>query len=288
MYKRVSGIYAIISETCGSFYIGSAICTTGRKNCHFRELRNGIHRNVNLTKIYKKYGIKNLIFRVIERLEDTSKLREREQYHLDRALINNSQLVLNMAHEVCELASPEIASQRMTQVWKRRTPAEIEALSEKISKSVKLRYANDPHYAKKCLAALEVARNSQALEINKVSSTANLKRSVFTSNQWRNRSQTERLNISALISEGMLASTSPEERSNQSRKAAEYLWADKNKRKMLLEKRAKANKRPETIKKRSINAKNFWDDLRENPEKMAAHKAKLRAGHARRKAEKLK
>lgn len=75
------GIYAILSPS-GRVYVGQSCNLKKRKYEHFRLLRNGKHTNSILQSSYDKYK-DGLIFFVIERFEDASKLTEREQYWID-------------------------------------------------------------------------------------------------------------------------------------------------------------------------------------------------------------
>ena len=69
-----SGVYKITNKINGKFYIGSAI------NCFKRWCKK---YNEHLESAFKKYGKENFIFEIIENVEDTSKLIEREQYYMD-------------------------------------------------------------------------------------------------------------------------------------------------------------------------------------------------------------
>jgi len=83
VYKRITGIYWIRNLINNKVYIGSAVCLTSRKNGHKRNLMRNKHPNKHLQLSVNKYGYKNFIFEIIEKLENNEKLLEREQYWLD-------------------------------------------------------------------------------------------------------------------------------------------------------------------------------------------------------------
>lgn len=83
-YKNKAGIYMITSRSSNRFYIGSAVNLLYRKNRHFCDLRKNRHQNKHLQRIFDKYGENDLTWSVIEIVEDTEKLIEREQHYIDR------------------------------------------------------------------------------------------------------------------------------------------------------------------------------------------------------------
>jgi len=78
-----SGIYAIINEVNGKFYVGSAVNIRKRWTNHISDLRKGIHRNKHLRRAWKKYGEESFKFRVLESVENKEDLLGREQYWMD-------------------------------------------------------------------------------------------------------------------------------------------------------------------------------------------------------------
>ena len=78
--KKISGVYKIINNITGDFYIGSSLdikyrwakhrCPSTWKNCP----------NSLLYLDMQKYGLSNFIFEIIE---ETSQLKEREQHFID-------------------------------------------------------------------------------------------------------------------------------------------------------------------------------------------------------------
>lgn len=77
------GIYKIANKVTGEIYIGSSVNISNRFRYHKSKLMKNIHDNDHLQKVFNKYGIKNLIFEVIESVSDKTKLIELEQYYID-------------------------------------------------------------------------------------------------------------------------------------------------------------------------------------------------------------
>jgi len=78
-----SGIYKITCKVNNKIYIGSAVNLKIRWKRHQNELKNNCHVNLILQNAFNKYGLENFNFEIIEIVDDTSKLFEREQYYLD-------------------------------------------------------------------------------------------------------------------------------------------------------------------------------------------------------------
>jgi group I intron endonuclease len=83
-----SGIYKIINENSGIFYIGSSINIKERFNQHLRQLNSNNHFNDKLQKAWNKYETSSFKFEVIEYI-DVYNLLIREQYYLDTLLFAN-------------------------------------------------------------------------------------------------------------------------------------------------------------------------------------------------------
>ena len=60
-----TGIYKIINQINGKFYIGSSKDLSRRKKDHFRLLKKGINHSILLQRAVNKYGLDNFIFEVI-------------------------------------------------------------------------------------------------------------------------------------------------------------------------------------------------------------------------------
>ena len=77
-------IYRISSKLkIGRYYIGSAASFSKRRNKHMEDLKKGKHHSPKLQNHVNKYGINDLSFDILEKIEDTSLLLEREQYYLN-------------------------------------------------------------------------------------------------------------------------------------------------------------------------------------------------------------
>lgn len=78
-----SGIYAIQNLINNKIYVGSAIRLSYRWKNHKIELRLKRHINIYLQSAWDKYWEHQFEFKVLEYIEDISKLIEREQYWID-------------------------------------------------------------------------------------------------------------------------------------------------------------------------------------------------------------
>lgn len=81
--RRNCGIYKILNQNNGKFYIGSAVNLSTRWREHVWQLNKGLHINRHLQSSWKKHGESAFDFVVIERIDDEAKLIEREQSYLD-------------------------------------------------------------------------------------------------------------------------------------------------------------------------------------------------------------
>ena len=69
-----SGIYKIANKGTGDFYIGSAVNLNSRISIHKSTLKNNVHHNIILQRIYNKYGLDKLSFEVIEYINNKKDL----------------------------------------------------------------------------------------------------------------------------------------------------------------------------------------------------------------------
>lgn len=81
--RNSSGIYKIVNNITGKIYIGSAKYLIKRCLDHRRNLVNNVHKNKYLQRSWNFYGWQAFEFLLVELVEDTSKLLEREQYWID-------------------------------------------------------------------------------------------------------------------------------------------------------------------------------------------------------------
>jgi predicted GIY-YIG superfamily endonuclease len=76
-------IYIIRFKGCKRVYIGQTIAPKNRFKYHRSELRAQRHCNTKLQRAYNKYGVDNMIIQVLESVEDSTKLNERELYYIN-------------------------------------------------------------------------------------------------------------------------------------------------------------------------------------------------------------
>lgn len=83
-YNNISGIYSISNTIDNRIYIGSTVSLYVRNRQHYNKLKNNKHDNIHLQGFVNKYGINNLIFNIVEIIEDKEKLLTKEQYFIDK------------------------------------------------------------------------------------------------------------------------------------------------------------------------------------------------------------
>jgi group I intron endonuclease len=84
MNKKTIGIYQIRNKVISKIYIGSSKNIEGRWYVHKRDLKLKQHHSIYLQRAWEKYGEENFTFEILELLETTDILLEREQYYLDK------------------------------------------------------------------------------------------------------------------------------------------------------------------------------------------------------------
>lgn len=83
MAENAACIYAIVNTDNGKVYIGSAVRPEKRWNEHRRKLRLGIHHSMHLQNAWDLHTEEKFMFHVLERVEDTTEIYEKEQVWLD-------------------------------------------------------------------------------------------------------------------------------------------------------------------------------------------------------------
>lgn len=78
--NKISGVYKITNKITSDFYIGSSKNIKNRWTSHKSHSRWKDHPNSKLYQDFQKYGLKNFDFEVIE---ETTDLKNREQYFID-------------------------------------------------------------------------------------------------------------------------------------------------------------------------------------------------------------
>jgi group I intron endonuclease len=82
--KILFGVYLIKNKINGKIYIGSSNNIRKRWNEHKNDLRNDEHHSKHLQKSYKKYGIENFEFLILEEVQSAIGLFALEQQYLDK------------------------------------------------------------------------------------------------------------------------------------------------------------------------------------------------------------
>lgn len=77
------GIYKILNNVNGQFYVGSSVKIEHRWAAHLRSLRKGTHHNILLQRSWSKYGENSFSFIIVEIVKDPHDLLLVEQRYLD-------------------------------------------------------------------------------------------------------------------------------------------------------------------------------------------------------------
>jgi group I intron endonuclease len=96
-YKNSPGIYSIINNITGKYYIGSAVDFYDRFMFHKWQLKNNRHNNDHLQNSYNKYGNCEFSFNLLELLSPKDDLIEREQFYIDLLEAANPELGYNLS-----------------------------------------------------------------------------------------------------------------------------------------------------------------------------------------------
>jgi group I intron endonuclease len=87
-------IYQILDNSCGKFYIGSAVRVWNRWQLHSRQLKNNIHGNSYLQRAWNKHGEVVFEFKVLEYCNKED-LLAKKQFYID---------TLNPEYNLCRIA----------------------------------------------------------------------------------------------------------------------------------------------------------------------------------------
>jgi len=79
-----AAVYTLKNMLTGEMYIGSSSNIYQRRNQHLSSLRRGKGRHPRLQSNWNQYGESAFQFEILERIKDTTELREREQFWMDR------------------------------------------------------------------------------------------------------------------------------------------------------------------------------------------------------------
>ncbi len=77
------GIYAIVNSCNQHRYVGSAVNLLKRQQHHLRDLATHKHKNSHLQRAYNSYGPDAFYFVVLELVDHSRDLLNREQHHID-------------------------------------------------------------------------------------------------------------------------------------------------------------------------------------------------------------
>lgn len=112
------GIYKITNLVTGMFYIGSTRQSfIVRFRHHHSMLKNNKHDNIHLQRSWNKHGEDNMVFEILEVIEDKSKVLDREQYYIDKYSIENLYNINPLAKEIPKVSKEVII--RRTEAIKR-------------------------------------------------------------------------------------------------------------------------------------------------------------------------
>jgi group I intron endonuclease len=76
------GVYCLINIVSNRVYVGSGVDVNSRLSEHFRELRQGVHKNRHLQASFNKHGLQSFGWFVLERCDFDVKY-DREQFWID-------------------------------------------------------------------------------------------------------------------------------------------------------------------------------------------------------------
>jgi group I intron endonuclease len=97
---KISGIYKIINKINGKYYVGRSdniLGTSGRWKEHINRLNSNKHDNSYLQNAWNKYGSDKFDFVIVEKIDDSQKLLETEQKHLDAIKNDRRNLCYNLS-----------------------------------------------------------------------------------------------------------------------------------------------------------------------------------------------
>ena len=83
MKSKIKGIYRILNQINGKFYIGSTINIKIRWRNHKETLKKNKHRSILLQRAWNKYREENFEFKIMRFVEDSKMIIPIEQFYLD-------------------------------------------------------------------------------------------------------------------------------------------------------------------------------------------------------------
>ena len=133
-----SAIYQITNRANGKRYIGSTVNLLGRRGRHLRDLRRGEHPNQHLQSAFDKDGEDALAISVLEYVQESDKLIEREQHYLD---------TLKPEYNIAPVAGSP-TSGRCWSVEMRRKISELWTQKRRQAQSKRVSGDGNPNYGK--------------------------------------------------------------------------------------------------------------------------------------------
>lgn len=80
---NIQGIYIIINKLNNKAYIGQSINIKNRWRNHFQRLKYNHHYNEHLQRAWNKYGEENFEFSILEIIQDSNELTNKEEYYIN-------------------------------------------------------------------------------------------------------------------------------------------------------------------------------------------------------------
>lgn len=109
-----SGIYKIVNNITGDIYVGSAVDIKRRFRKHKSDLNLHRHPNIILQRAFDKYGEVNLLFDIIECVNNKNNLIVKEQHYIDT--LNPKYNILKIAGSRLGHKSSEETKQKLSKI----------------------------------------------------------------------------------------------------------------------------------------------------------------------------
>ena len=148
-FKNISGIYKITCTATGKFYIGSAKDIRHRLARHKSDLGRNVHHNTLLQRAVNKYGKDMFEFEILEFVDDTESLLQREQHYLDTLNPCDINIGFNLAIEAGSRLGVPATEETKAKISKTLTGRKhTEETKLKISQGNKGKSLSEEHYNK--------------------------------------------------------------------------------------------------------------------------------------------
>ena len=148
-FKNISGIYKITCTATGKFYIGSAKDIHLRLARHKSDLGRSVHHNILLQRAANKYGKDMFEFEILEFVDDTESLLQREQHYLDTLNPCDINVGFNLVPEAGSAPSGPLSEETKAKISKTLTGRKhTEETKLKMSEAHKGKSLSEEHYNK--------------------------------------------------------------------------------------------------------------------------------------------